>query len=75
MQVDEILDIKGQICPLPLVETRKRLNKLQPKKVLKVVGDNYPSLKGIADIMKDLGNEILDIDENGSVWSITIRKR
>jgi len=75
MDQDEMLDVKGKTCPEPLVETRKKLNKMESGKVLKIVGDHGPSKKEIADVMKDLGHEIMDVQEEGVNWTILIRKK
>jgi len=75
MDADEILDIKGQTCPVPLVETRKKLNKMESGKILQVIGNHGPSKKEVSDVMKDLGHEILEISEEGENWSIFLRKK
>ena len=72
---DEILDVKGKTCPEPLVETRKKLNKMDSGKILKIVGNHGPSKKEISDVMKDLGHEIVDIKDEGKDWSILIKKK
>lgn len=74
MEIDEKLDVKGQTCPVPLVETRKKLNKMESGKVLEIVGNHGPSKKEVSDTMRDLGYEILGISEEGENWKILIRK-
>lgn len=75
MQADEMIDVKGQTCPVPLVETRKKINKMESGKVLEIAGNHGPSKKEIADVMKDLGHGILEITEEGENWSIFLRKK
>jgi tRNA 2-thiouridine synthesizing protein A len=64
----------GLNCPKPLIETRKALNKMQLKQILVVEGDHRVSLNEIPKAMKDIGNEIISIDDQGEKWIIKIRK-
>jgi len=61
-------------CPKPLIETRKALNKMQPGQILIVEGDHKVSLKEIPPAIKDLGDEVLSIDEQQDKWIIKIKK-
>jgi len=64
----------GLNCPKPLIETRKALNKMELNQILIVEGDHRVSLDEIPQAMKDIGNEILSIDDQGDKWIIKIKK-
>lgn len=64
----------GMNCPKPLIETRKAINKMQPNQILIVEGNHRVSLNEIPKAMKDIGNEVLSVDDQGTKWIIRIRK-
>ena len=73
--VEEIkISTIGLNCPKPLIETRKALNKMELNQVLIVEGDHRVSLDEIPQAMKDIGNEVLSIDDQGDKWIIKIKK-
>lgn len=72
-QID--IDCKGQTCPVPLVEVRKALRKAAKGDIIQVVGTHPASKKEIPMAVEALGDELLEIQEQGNVWTIRIRKR
>jgi tRNA 2-thiouridine synthesizing protein A len=68
------VDVRGQTCPVPLVECRKALMKASPGDVVEVVGDHDSSKKEIPMAVDALGLKILGITEQGNVWTIRIQK-
>lgn len=64
----------GLNCPKPLIETRKAINKMQPGQILTVEGDHRSSLEEIPKAMKDIGNEIVSVDDQKDKWVIRIKK-
>jgi TusA-related sulfurtransferase len=73
--VEEIkISTIGLNCPKPLIETRKALNKMELNQILIVEGDHKVSLDEIPQAMKDIGNEVLSIDDQGDKWIIKIKK-
>ena len=68
------VDCKGETCPVPLVETRKALRKAKEGDVVEVVGTHPASKKEIPMAVKSLGLELIDVQEEGEVWKIRIRK-
>jgi TusA-related sulfurtransferase len=73
--VEEIkISTIGLNCPKPLIETRKALNKMELNQILIVEGDHRVSLDEIPQAMKDIGNEVLSIDDQGDKWIIKIKK-
>jgi TusA-related sulfurtransferase len=75
---DEEQEIKistiGMNCPKPLIETRKALNKMHPNQILIVEGDHRVSLEEIPKAMKDIGNEVISIEDHKENWIIRIKK-
>lgn len=66
------VDVQGETCPVPLVETRKALRRASPGDVVEVIGTHPASKKEIPMAVKALGLKLIDINEDGDVWKITI---
>jgi TusA-related sulfurtransferase len=71
---DEIIDVKGMSCPQPLVETQKKLRKMEVGKTLEVIGDHGPSKKEVPEAMIKQGQQVLSIEEKDGLWHILIKK-
>lgn len=67
------VDCVGETCPVPLVETRKALRKASPGDIIEVTGTHPASKKEIPMAVKELGLELLGIEEEGNVWKIKIK--
>jgi len=68
------VDCRGETCPVPLVETRKALRKAKEGDIVEVVGTHPASKKEIPMAVKALGLELVDVQEEGELWKIRIRK-
>jgi len=68
------VDCTGETCPIPLVETRKALRKAKEGDIVEVIGTHPASKKEIPMAIKALGLELLDINEEGGIWRIRIRR-
>jgi tRNA 2-thiouridine synthesizing protein A len=68
------VDVTGETCPVPLVELRKALKKVESGDVVEVVGTHPASKKEIPMAVEALGLELLDVEEKEGVWRIKIRK-
>lgn len=70
-----VVDVKGETCPIPLIETRKALRKAAEGDVVEVVGTHQASKREIPMAVKNLGLQLLDItDSDDGTWRIRIRK-
>lgn len=69
------LDVRGEICPYPMMKTVQALKKLAPDDDgLEVVTDHAPALDTIPTQAARLGFEA-EIEETGTPeWRITIRR-
>ncbi|MGB6873024.1 MAG: sulfurtransferase TusA family protein [Dehalococcoidia bacterium] len=68
------VDCTGEICPIPLVETRKALRRAKEGDIVEVIGTHPASKKEIPMAVKALGLELIDVQEEGGMWKIRIRK-
>jgi TusA-related sulfurtransferase len=68
------VDCTGEICPVPLVETRKALRKAKKGDIVEVIGTHPSSKKEIPMAVEALGLKLVDMSEKGGVWKIRIRR-
>ena len=68
------VDCVGEICPVPLVETRKALRKAAPGDIVEVIGTHPSSKEEIPMAVKALGLELIDQQDEDGVWKIRIRR-
>ncbi len=75
---DRRIDVRGQVCPAPLVETRKALNALPIGGVLEVVGDHPASITEIPQALASTGDILLQALPSGvhkeNPWRILVRR-
>ena len=74
MAKEKKISTLGMNCPKPLIETRKALRKMSSGELLVVEGDHAVSKEEIPQAVKDTGEQVLSVKENGGMWTITIRK-
>jgi tRNA 2-thiouridine synthesizing protein A len=74
--MSKVVDVKGQTCPIPLIEARKAMRKLNPGDELEIIGDHYASKVEIPMAVESLGEELVKIEEDsdGKTWHIFVRK-
>ncbi len=68
------IDVRGETCPVPLVEVRKALRKASPGDIVEVTGTHPASKKEIPMAAEALGSEVVDTEEKEGVWKIKIRR-
>jgi TusA-related sulfurtransferase len=68
------VDCTGKNCPTPLVETRKAIRKASVGDVIEVSGDHPASKKEIPMAVNSLGQELVEVSEEGKQWRIRIKK-
>jgi tRNA 2-thiouridine synthesizing protein A len=68
------VDVRGQTCPVPLVEVRKAIRKAAPGDVIEVVGTHPSSKKEIPMAVEALKLELMGIEGSDVNWTIRIRR-
>ncbi|MBC3888789.1 sulfurtransferase TusA family protein [Acetobacterium paludosum] len=68
------VDVRGETCPVPLVEMRKAVKKAQPGDVIEIIGNNAASKKEIPMAADALTLKVESIDETDGIWKIRILK-
>jgi len=66
--------VRGEICPVPLIETRKALRKAAPGDIIEVVGTHPASKKEIPMAVAALKLELLSVEGSDTDWTIRIQR-
>ncbi len=67
------IDVMGETCPVPLVETRKALRKADEGEIIEVVGDHPASKDEIPMAIKELDLKLLSVEDIDDGWRIKIK--
>lgn len=68
------IDCMGKNCPTPLVETRKAIRKAATGDIIEIKGDHPASKKEIPMAVESLGQELVEVKDEGKAWRIRIKK-
>lgn len=71
---DDTLDCVGLYCPVPIFETRKKIDNMEKGQVLKMTADDPGSKPDMESWTKTTGNELLKVEENDGVFTFYIKK-
>lgn len=71
---DEKLDCFGLLCPMPIIQTAKRIKEMRVGEVLEVTSTD----KGIREDMpawcRQTGQEYLGLEEEGEIIKVYVKK-
>lgn len=70
----KVLDLRGAVCPIPVVRTKKALEEMAPGEVLEVILDYPPSMENVRRFVESQGHEVLSSAEEG-VMRLRIKKK
>lgn len=74
MKADVTLDCMGLSCPMPIVETSKKMNELQPGQILEVLADDEGIKEDMPAWCDTTGNEFLGVEEEGDQIKVYVKK-
>lgn len=75
-EVDQELNLRGEVCPYTFVKSKLALEQLEIGEVLRVIVDNPRSAEDVPRSLANEGNEILKVSRlTDHEWAIVIRKR
>lgn len=73
-EVDIELDIKGLLCPLPLVRLSKAIDAVPVGGVLRAVSDDPTCMADIPAWAKSTGHELVTAEHDGRDYVFVIRR-
>jgi tRNA 2-thiouridine synthesizing protein A len=69
------LDVKGQMCPLPVAFTKRKLASMTVGQLLEVVGEGELEFDNVQRWAKNNGHEVVGAVKFGEEFKLLIRKR
>jgi tRNA 2-thiouridine synthesizing protein A len=70
----KVLDCQGMNCPLPILKTKKEIDKMESGEILKMVSTDPGSTNDVMAWAKKTGNVLLDNSQDGNVYTFFIQK-
>ncbi|HEC21854.1 MAG TPA: sulfurtransferase TusA family protein [Chloroflexi bacterium] len=74
IQPDEVLDCSGLSCPMPILKTKKAIDKLEVGQVLKMIATDPGSKPDMEAWTKKTGHELLEYQQEGEKHIFYIKK-
>lgn len=71
---DRLLDLKGLLCPMPVVKAAAALKEMAPGQVLEVLADDQGVKADFPALCKSAGHEFLGYEQEGRVVRAFLRK-
>jgi tRNA 2-thiouridine synthesizing protein A len=71
---DQTLDASGLNCPLPILKTKKALQKMESGQVLEVISTDAGSIKDIEAFCNQTGNKLISTEEVAGKYIFTIER-
>jgi tRNA 2-thiouridine synthesizing protein A len=71
---DQTLDAQGLNCPLPVLKAKKALGNVPTGGILEVLATDPGTVKDFAAFCRHTGNELLESNEDGGVYSFLIKR-
>ncbi|PCK23480.1 hypothetical protein CEY02_01150 [Bacillus pumilus] len=74
MTSDQILDVTGLACPMPIIRTKKKMNDLAEGQVLEIHATDKGAKADLAAWAKSSGHELITQTDEGHVMKFWVRK-
>ena len=71
---DEVIDLKGLSCPMPMLKTKKALQNTESGKILQVDVTDAGSKNDMPALLKSSGDELMEMIEADGVYTFYIKK-
>jgi tRNA 2-thiouridine synthesizing protein A len=70
----EKLDVKGKMCPLPVVFTKRRLETMAIGQLLEVVGEGELEFDNVQRWVKNNGHEVVEALKSSAEFKVLVKK-
>ncbi|MBI2846811.1 MAG: sulfurtransferase TusA family protein [Chloroflexi bacterium] len=68
------VDVRGEICPYPMLKAVEAMKKAKPSEVIEVLTDHAPALETIPTQASRLGFSVKIGETKGGEWRITLSR-
>lgn len=73
--IDQELDTRGLVCPLPILRTKQSLARMSSGQILKIVATDPGSVIDFQVFAEQTGNELLSLSEATGEFIFVLKKR
>ncbi len=73
-KADVALDCFGLLCPMPIIQTSKKIKEMKVGQVLEVVATDEGIKSDMPSWAKTTGNEFLGVEEKDGEYRVYVRK-
>ncbi|MFA6710097.1 MAG: sulfurtransferase TusA family protein [Candidatus Methanomethylophilaceae archaeon] len=70
----DVLDCKGLMCPMPVVQLAKKIKAMEIGQELELVSDDVGSKEDIPAWCQRTGNQLIGTEESGKNYTYRIKK-
>ena len=74
MKADEVLDCYGLMCPMPIVETSRKIKDLKTGQVLEVISTDAGIKEDMPAWCRQTGQEFLGMEEDEETIHVFVKK-
>lgn len=74
MKVDQTLDCKGLLCPLPVIRTKQAIDKMAVGQMLEMISTDPGSVADMQAWSRRTGHELLEHRQENGLFQFYIRK-
>jgi tRNA 2-thiouridine synthesizing protein A len=71
---DQLLDLKGLSCPLPVMKTKKALKDLPRGQTLEVLATDPGAVEDFKAFCETTGNQLIESTQNGDTYRFLIKR-
>jgi tRNA 2-thiouridine synthesizing protein A len=71
---NQVLDVKGLNCPLPILRAKKALKDMPTGATLQVLATDPGAVKDFEAFCRATGNELLESKAEGKIYSFLIKR-
>ena len=74
MVIDQVLDCKGLLCPLPIIKTKKAIDGMALGQVLEMISTDPGSVPDMEAWARQTGNDLLEYKKDDGLFTFYIKK-
>ena len=74
VKVDHTIDCFGLLCPMPIVETARKLKTMKKGEVLEIIADDPGVESDLPAWCKTTGNEFIGLDKRKGLYHVFVKK-
>lgn len=74
VKIDQVVDAKGELCPMPVIRVRFAVDKLSSGQVVKLIATDPGSKSDVPSWARSTGNKLLEAGEENGAFVFLVQK-